>query len=83
MDHVDLEFTEGALEAIARKTLEVNTGARGLRSVVEDTILEIMYDLPSMDDITKCIIDEGVIEKSKEPKLIRKNEVGSDREESA
>jgi len=83
MDHVDLEFTEGALEAIARKTLEVNTGARGLRSVVEDTILEIMYDLPSQNDITKCIIDEGVIEKSKEPELIRDKEVSNEREESA
>jgi ATP-dependent Clp protease ATP-binding subunit ClpX len=83
MDHVDLEFTEGALEAIARKSLEVNTGARGLRSVVEDTILEIMYDLPSQNEITKCIIDEGVIEKSKEPELIRDKEVSNEREESA
>ncbi|MFO7814214.1 MAG: ATP-dependent Clp protease ATP-binding subunit ClpX [Halanaerobiales bacterium] len=83
MDHVDLEFTKEALQAIAKKTLEVNTGARGLRSVVEDTILEIMYDLPSQNDITKCIIDEGVIEKSKEPELIRSKKVSEDREESA
>ncbi len=83
MDQVDLEFTEGALKAISRKTLEVNTGARGLRSVVEDTILEIMYDLPSQNDITKCIINEEVIEKSKEPELIRDKEVSNEREESA
>lgn len=83
MDHVDLEFTEGALKAIARKTLEVNTGARGLRSVVEDTILEIMYDLPSQNDITKCIIDEEVIENGNKPELIRNKEVSNEREESA
>ena len=83
MDHVELEFTEEALQAIAKKTLEVNTGARGLRSVVEDTILEIMYDLPSQNDIIKCIVDEGVIDKSKTPKLIKKNEVDKEREESA
>ncbi|MDZ7671968.1 MAG: ATP-dependent Clp protease ATP-binding subunit ClpX [Halanaerobiales bacterium] len=83
MDDVELEFTEGALKAIAEKTLEVNTGARGLRSVVEDTILEIMYDLPSQNDIIKCIIDEGVINKSKEPELIREEKITDDREESA
>ncbi|MBS3811509.1 MAG: ATP-dependent Clp protease ATP-binding subunit ClpX [Halanaerobiales bacterium] len=83
MDNVELEFTEEALEAIAEKTLEVNTGARGLRSVVEDKILEIMYDLPSRNDIMKCVIDEGVITKNKKPKLTRANEVDKDREESA
>jgi ATP-dependent Clp protease ATP-binding subunit ClpX len=83
MDDVELEFTEGALKAIAEKTLEVNTGARGLRSVVEDTILEIMYDLPSQNDIKKCIIDEGVINKSKDPELIREEKITDDREESA
>ncbi len=83
MDNVELEFTEEALEAIAEKTLEVNTGARGLRSVVEDTILEIMYDLPSRNDIIKCVIDEEVITKNKKPKLTRTNEVDKDREESA
>src|SRR6056297_1325859 len=83
MDNVELEFTEEALEAIAEKTLEVNTGARGLRSVVEDKILEIMYDLPSRNDIMKCVIDKGVITKNKKPKLTRANEVDKDREESA
>ncbi len=83
MDNVELEFTDGALKAIAEKTLEVNTGARGLRSVVEDTILEIMYDLPSQNDIKKCIIDEGVINKSKDPELIREEKISDNKEESA
>ncbi|MGB4178025.1 MAG: AAA family ATPase, partial [Halanaerobiales bacterium] len=74
MDNVELEFTEEALTAIAQKAIERNTGARGLRAVVEEAILDIMYDLPSETDVNKCIIDEKVINENKEPELIRNKE---------
>ena len=79
MDDVELEFTHEALKAISEKALSRGTGARGLRAVVEESILDIMYDLPSDSDITKCVITEEVIEDGKEPELIRINE----KEESA
>ena len=80
LDNVDLEFSQGALEAIAEKTLEHDTGARGLRSVVEESILDIMYDMPSHDDVAKCIINKEVIENGEKPKLIK---VDEQREETA
>ncbi|SJZ68316.1 ATP-dependent Clp protease ATP-binding subunit ClpX [Selenihalanaerobacter shriftii] len=73
LDDVDLEFTNEALEAIAAQALEHNTGARGLRSIIEDAILDIMYDIPSQDDISKCIITEKVVVEGEKPKLIRVN----------
>ncbi|GAB6138877.1 ATP-dependent Clp protease ATP-binding subunit ClpX [Halanaerobaculum tunisiense] len=80
LDNIDLEFTEEALQAIARKTLDRNTGARGLRSVVEESILDIMYDIPSYEDVTKCIITEEVVDEDDTPKLVK---VGDQREETA
>ena len=79
MDDVQLEFDDEALKAISAKSLSRKTGARGLRSVVEDAILEIMYDLPSHPEIKKCIITPQVINNNKEPELIRMDE----KEESA
>ncbi|MFW5855659.1 MAG: ATP-dependent Clp protease ATP-binding subunit ClpX [Bacillota bacterium] len=79
MDDVELEFTNDALKAISRRSLSRGTGARGLRAVVEETILEIMYDLPSDSDVRKCIITEEVVENNESPDLIRI----SDKEESA
>src|SRR6056297_3526087 len=74
MDDVELEFTHEALKAISEKALSRGTGARGLRAVVEESILDIMYDLPSDSDITKCVITEEVIKDGKDPDLIRINE---------
>ena len=79
MDNVELEFTEEALKAIAQKALSRNTGARGLRAVVEEAILDIMYDLPSETTVNKCIINEKVINEKIEPELVRID----DKEESA
>jgi len=79
MDDVKLEFTKEALTAIAKKALARNTGARGLRAVVEEAILDVMYDLPSEPSIEKCIITKEVIDENKEPELIRIK----DKEESA
>jgi ATP-dependent Clp protease ATP-binding subunit ClpX len=70
MEGVELEFREDALRAIARKAMERKTGARGLRSILEHTLLDIMYDLPSMENVSKVVIDEGVIKGESEPLLI-------------
>ncbi|MCK8827864.1 ATP-dependent Clp protease ATP-binding subunit ClpX [Natroniella acetigena] len=71
LDNVKLEFTEEALSAIAERTIDQETGARGLRSVVEEAILDIMYDIPSQEDIAKCIINEDVINNDATPQLIK------------
>ena len=56
LDDVEFEFEEEALHEIAKKAIERKTGARGLRSIIEGIMLDVMFDLPSRDDITKCII---------------------------
>ena len=73
MDDVELEFREDALIAIANKAMERKTGARGLRSIVENILLDIMYDLPSMENVTKVVIDEGVVKGESDPILRLEN----------
>ncbi|GEN51889.1 ATP-dependent protease ATP-binding subunit ClpX [Halobacillus faecis] len=71
IDHVELEMEEDALREIARLAIERKTGARGLRSIIEGIMLDVMYELPSRDDIEKCIITkETVTAKNGRPKLI-------------
>jgi len=70
MEGVELEFRDDALRAVARKAMERKTGARGLRSILEAALLEIMYELPSMDGVSKIVIDAGVIEGESDPILI-------------
>jgi len=70
MEGCDLEFREDALLSIAKKATERKTGARGLRTLLEKTLLETMYDLPSIPEISKVVIDKTVIESSKKPLLI-------------
>lgn len=61
MEGVELEFREDALKAVAHKALERKTGARGLRSILEQSLLDVMYDIPSIENLSKVVIDEGVI----------------------
>lgn len=68
-ENVDLSFTHDALVAIARQAIARKTGARGLRSVIEESMLDIMYEIPSKGNVKECIIDEGVILKKGLPKL--------------
>jgi ATP-dependent Clp protease ATP-binding subunit ClpX len=75
MDGVELEFREDALAAIAAKAMERKTGARGLRSIVEHILLDTMYELPSMEDVTKVVIDEGVIKGESDPILIYQSNI--------
>ena len=74
LDGVELEFTEDAIRAIAKKAIEQETGARGLRAIVEGFMVDIMYKLPSEEGIKKCIITEKVVNKEEEPKYIYTDE---------
>ncbi|KRN56264.1 ATP-dependent protease ATP-binding subunit ClpX [Carnobacterium divergens DSM 20623] len=69
LDEVELEFKPEALKAIAKKAIERNTGARGLRSIIESIMLEIMFDLPSRPEINKCVITEDTVSGSGKPEL--------------
>jgi ATP-dependent Clp protease ATP-binding subunit ClpX len=70
LDGVALEFKEDALRAVAKEAIKRNTGARGLRAIVEDILLEVMYEIPSRNDITKCLITKDVIAKKEEPIMV-------------
>jgi len=70
IDGVSLEFKEAALASIATEAIRRNTGARGLRAIVEDIMLNVMYDLPSRTDVTKCVVTQDVVLKKEEPLLV-------------
>jgi ATP-dependent Clp protease ATP-binding subunit ClpX len=70
MDKVDLEFTEDALKEISKHALQRGTGARGLRSIMEEIMLNIMFEIPERNDISKCIITREVVENKTEPEII-------------
>ena len=72
LDNVELEITEGAVRAVAKKAIELKTGARGLRTILENIMLESMYDIPSQTDLEKVVIDEKVVNGIEKPKLIKK-----------
>ncbi len=70
LDGINLEFTDDALSKIAREAMKRNTGARGLRAIIEDIMLEVMYDIPSREDIAKCTITADVVDKKEPPILV-------------
>jgi len=70
MDDVILEFEKEAIEAIADKAIERNTGARGLRAILEEIMLDVMYDIPSQENVEKCIITKDTVEKMVPPTVI-------------
>lgn len=74
LDNVELEFEDEALRAIAKKAIERNTGARGLRSIVESVMMESMYEVPSRDDIKKVIVTKKAVEGDGEPVMVLKNQ---------
>ncbi|HHX2392854.1 TPA: ATP-dependent Clp protease ATP-binding subunit ClpX [Staphylococcus aureus] len=69
LDNVDLEFTEEALSAISEKAIERKTGARGLRSIMEESLIDIMFDVPSNENVTKVVITAQTINEETEPEL--------------
>ncbi len=70
MEGVELEVRPGALQAIAKKALKRKAGARGLRSILENVLLDIMYELPTMENVSKVVIDEGTVDSASAPILI-------------
>ena len=81
LEDVELTFNDDALRAIAEKAIARKTGARGLRSIVEGILLDTMFDLPDMEDVTEIVIDKDVVEGRKEP--IRVVGGKTDKEEAA
>ncbi|WP_276352869.1 ATP-dependent protease ATP-binding subunit ClpX [Cohnella caldifontis] len=81
MDNVKLEFEGGALEEIAREAIKRNTGARGLRAIIEGIMLDVMYEVPSRDDVVHCVVTEKVVKEKMVPELQTKK--GKKKEESA
>lgn len=72
LDNVELEFTDGALKAIAEKAIERQTGARGLRAIIEETMLDIMYDVPSRSDVERVTVTEDTVKNKTAPLLTLK-----------
>lgn len=83
LDNVQLEFKEEALHAIAAEALKRNTGARGLRSIIEGIMRNVMYDVPSRTDVTKCIVTKEVVSNKEEPMLVTTDRKSKKKEESA
>jgi ATP-dependent Clp protease ATP-binding subunit ClpX len=73
MDNVEVEFREDALKAVAKKAMERKTGARGLRSIMENVLIDTMYDLPSLKGVSRVVIDESVVLEESDPLLIYDN----------
>jgi ATP-dependent Clp protease ATP-binding subunit ClpX len=76
-EEVRLRFSDGALRAVARQALRRKSGARGLRSILESVMLDLMYEIPSRDDVEECVINEEVIEQSSKPLMVLKQEAES------
>ena len=72
LDNVELEVTEDAVRAVAKRAIELKTGARGLRSIFENLMIDAMYDIPSEKDLEKVIVDEDVVVKGAKPKMVKK-----------
>ncbi len=83
LDNVQLEFKDDALRAIAEEALKRNTGARGLRAIIEALMRNVMYDIPSRSDVTKCIVTKDVIVNKEEPILVTVDRKTKKKEESA
>ena len=75
LDKVELVFTPGAIEAAAELALARKTGARALRSIVEESLLDVMYEIPERTDVRKCIITEETIRDGRAPLLLTKAEI--------
>ncbi len=74
LENVTLKFTDGALKAVAKEAVRRKSGARGLRAILENIMLDIMYDIPSQRNIRECIISEEVIQNSENPIILYESE---------
>ena len=82
MHNVDLQFTPGALHAVAEKALLRKTGARALRAVLEDALLATMYDLPDRPDVRRCVVTEETISAGASPLMLTEREIGASEPEA-
>ncbi|HEX72832.1 MAG TPA: ATP-dependent Clp protease ATP-binding subunit ClpX [Candidatus Hydrogenedentes bacterium] len=80
LEGVSLRFSEEAIEAVADRAIELDTGARGLRSIMEEVMLHLMFDIPSRRDVRECVITPGVIRKLEEPLLVYEHEAAGGRD---
>jgi ATP-dependent Clp protease ATP-binding subunit ClpX len=80
-DGVELEFTDDAMRAIAEQAIQRGTGARGLRAIMEEVLLNVMYELPSRADVTKCLVDRDVVLTGVNPTLIPREQQAKKRGE--
>jgi len=83
LDGVNLEFKEEALESIAREAIQRNTGARGLRAILEEVLVDVMFDIPSYDNLEKCLVTPDAIRKEEKPILVTTDNKENKKEESA
>lgn len=77
MENVKLTFTEDALRAVAEEAYRRNSGARGLRAILEEMMLDVMYEIPSLDGVVECVVDRDVVENRERPELIFENKAAS------
>ena len=77
MDGVKLKFTHGALQAVAQEALKRNAGARGLRAILEHSMLDIMYDVPSHDGIKEVVVNEDTVHRGEKPLIVYEKEAGT------
>ena len=82
-DEVNLEFEEDAIEAIADKAFERKTGARGLRSIMEKVMMDVMYEIPSDETIESCVITKEAVEGTSQPFIVHREAVRAEREKKA
>ena len=71
MDGVELDFEDDALESVADQAYERKTGARGLRSIMEKSMMNVMYDIPSDDSISKCLVTKEAVENGGNPEVVK------------
>jgi ATP-dependent Clp protease ATP-binding subunit ClpX len=83
MDNVSLEFQPDALDAIAKEAIKRNTGARGLRAIIESLMLDVMFEVPSRNDVAKCVITKEVVQDKITPTLMPIEKASKKKEESA
>ena len=83
MDGVELEFCDDALSAVADLTLEKKTGARGLRSIMENIMMDVMYEIPSDDTIESCVITKEAVEGDSQPFIVHRESTRTEREKKA
>jgi ATP-dependent Clp protease ATP-binding subunit ClpX len=79
MEGAELEFRDDALRAVARRAMQRKTGARGLRTILENVLLDTMYDLPTLHEVAKVVVDEAVIDGSTTPYVVYRSEEGQGR----